>query len=1536
MKHAEPDVIELFRRALLSLRPTGPLGFEGLTGLVLGSISGIPFRLAGSGIQGGSDAVSSFAADHVAYECKRYDGALSRESVLSKLAELSKRQDVDVWVLAATTVVSAQLAGDVIDIADAQALEAVILDWDATTGLPLLGVACALVQDEVLSRFVDECELGAQERLQLAEGIACLRTDARFDDYARKVRQLLDSAQLSIEKMRARNIVWLRAALSDPGAARRAFGQPLAPAASAPVGVLPRPKIHERIRGHMCGKGDGSPLFVTGNEGVGKSWAVLQSWLSCTDPPALFYLAPDAFVGTPTEDPIDVLARAIGRQCGDADLLVETPRWRRKLRRWLSVSDANPVRFAVYFDGINQQQTVDWGRAIEDMDHDIRRAGGRIVVSSRRAYYDANIATRLMSSKPSTVPVPDWAEEERDGILRARGIDPSALSSSVLRSLLNPRLLGIATELLTSEAIEGLDELDVGRLLFEHLLASYRTGTSSMPAHKLVQRLSDHAKSLIERIESNQVDDVGVFDSIDAVVEEHYFHPLDEDPNRYTLSRDGIRLALALAILDRLQAAQRNGRDLVPTVQALTDPVSALDDTAGVLLAALSVSCADGKVHDDICTALIIAFAEAQNPNHEDLLPFVALASRRTDAFMAATRHLCLEELHGPNLGWVKLAVWRAAQSAETWPTLSKHVERWLVTHSLEPSRAIHPGREDNAEKVEAKLQEEKTKLAAAVQGLSDAERRLYSGISEIPANPMFLHRIALSLLAGKPLAPYAGAFATFALGSSLDPQPFKNNDDLNWLCWLNTVDWRDMHAGLLGQVELLTSQEASATGRWAVVALLRMTGASEDARRANEIVRSLRSVGASYSLGDGKWGWRFLDPSDPDAPAPDNLKECAQRMRDVSIKELFKHLGTGSDDHAFDETIPILARFQSETAVAKIRELAVDARSRNGMAFRQCIFALDKHGAVIGHDLAEACLKIREGDIQARCAGLPGDHADLLSNMCLSIAFPHVAGTRQLDALLANAPDKSLFLNLLPSFKAHEAGLPRIRQALAEATNCGNERAICYLLSFMHSIPMPGALEDAVLDLCRFASPRVRTYALALVLDRGTDRQLARILDGDWSAAKTDDDPEKRLGSLVLIRAAKRSGGDTAQVFHRVATEFAVRLATTSVDAARVLASLLDRNIRDAFEGRVMPPAVDVSFNRGIDNDDYGIHISTQSRRAEGSSQAQVMRHLGDNLESYETERRSNQDAYARFVSQLERARASFVLHPASVEEISAIAGAAPEYVTQWTETLLRLDKDRRPLCKNIALALSAHLSQAHPEQALQLIEGYIDVDDFVTFSYGQARLTMEHRAVWSPGTSPSLDEERKRRLDSAPDDHALALEVLAAEQWGHGALLDACVGNWILGAEPIRQARAIAICGFRNDARSWIPELESYRGATGLLAQAYRSAKGTFERNQWARHWYGSMCNAGTPVEFWRALVLLSKVVDHRADLWLTLPPGSTQWISIYANQVRNMTRNALNKVRSQRELKLFDLNKPNAEALLPYAPRGCHRNELQVIDI
>jgi len=84
---------ENLRAALLKLSPTGGEGFEGLIAVTLTEITGVPFRLAGSGSQFGVDAKSAYENDGVCFEGKRYDGRIPRTEVLSKIAELAIRDD---------------------------------------------------------------------------------------------------------------------------------------------------------------------------------------------------------------------------------------------------------------------------------------------------------------------------------------------------------------------------------------------------------------------------------------------------------------------------------------------------------------------------------------------------------------------------------------------------------------------------------------------------------------------------------------------------------------------------------------------------------------------------------------------------------------------------------------------------------------------------------------------------------------------------------------------------------------------------------------------------------------------------------------------------------------------------------------------------------------------------------------------------------------------------------------------------------------------------------------------------------------------------------------------------------------------------------------------------------------------------------------------------------------------------------------------------------------------------------------------------
>jgi len=72
----DTKAIASLRDMLLNLPATGADGFEGLLAAVLAEISGVPFRLSGSGSQFGMDGKSAYEDDAICFEAKRYDGKI--------------------------------------------------------------------------------------------------------------------------------------------------------------------------------------------------------------------------------------------------------------------------------------------------------------------------------------------------------------------------------------------------------------------------------------------------------------------------------------------------------------------------------------------------------------------------------------------------------------------------------------------------------------------------------------------------------------------------------------------------------------------------------------------------------------------------------------------------------------------------------------------------------------------------------------------------------------------------------------------------------------------------------------------------------------------------------------------------------------------------------------------------------------------------------------------------------------------------------------------------------------------------------------------------------------------------------------------------------------------------------------------------------------------------------------------------------------------------------------------------------------------
>ena len=456
---------------------------------------------------------------------------------------------------------------------------------------------------------------------------------------------------------------------------------------------------------------------------------------------------------------------------------------------------------------------------------------------------------------------PEWTETERDAILAENEIEHAVLhgaqdaQAAVGPSLRNPRLLGIAVRLLKGKAVEHIEELSVNHLLFEHLRTRELESRIPEPAQECVQRLRTHAQEVLNRLREGLSDDVAVFDAEDlqTVADGRYFVPVNGDPTRYALQDDGLILALGFVVIDRLRIALRNDRDLAAELDAAIDPIAALDQTAAVLMAGLTCACIDDKQPDAIVVALLRAFAELQNPNHKALEAFKSLARTRSPAFLEAARRLCLAGWNQPNADWIEAALVSSKAYDDVRRNIQTAVAGWLRCYSLEPSVGVRGevSGEERAKRTE--------KINDDLRASSSAERQLLEDMEETVGDIGALTRLAFTLMSGGRIAPFTKAIVQWCFGHMLNQKGWPY-DELQYVVWLNRVDWGAARAALLREGSIFRRADVSRLGIWALIVLLEATGEPGDAREAEELR-------AKVSDFEPRNGWRLVEQycsSDP------------------------------------------------------------------------------------------------------------------------------------------------------------------------------------------------------------------------------------------------------------------------------------------------------------------------------------------------------------------------------------------------------------------------------------------------------------------------------------------------------------------------------------------------------------------------------------------------------------------------------------------------------------------------------------------------
>ena len=1516
------------RTAMLALKPVGPEGFEGLLATVFSKITGRDFRLAKSGLQSGRDgATLATESNHISFEAKRYDSKLNDNDVLAKITSLiGSNAPPDVWILGATVEVSTQLSNDMKSALTKNGIGLLVLDWPHASIAPPLAAACVFAIDETcafLKAHVSDpvCVQKAEAAFTAIRQLEAFR--AKADDLVRELQE----ASLAEANARAANAKWHEASFADRSRAKARFGQILAPNAVGPLPLRQRSSLVQQIHQHLTTASSPKIVALVGGEGCGKSWLAAQSWREFNHKPILLLIpATDLKSFYPDGNFTSFLIEKLFKQTDERiDAEISRKRWERRMQRWREQPNEATPRFILCVDGLNQRPDFNWSRWLEEAAAMVvEELGGALIITVRKNYFDEHIHSAVHLNI-DTVQVPEWTDTDLKEILAAKDIDDRKIKSKVFSRLKNPRLLGIAFDLLDRVAILDFDELSVERLLFEYIRIGVRDDNTVERPAQFSKWLAQHAKEIIDRVKKQQLDDRLIFErtegqdpyilsaDLHAVTAEHFFQPLPEDSSLYTLADDGLSLALGLSIIKALQRAERNAHNVADALDELIEPIAALDKTADAVFSGVMVSSIDEQCSPTIRCALICRFLGLQNIDVDNFPAFVAVVRNATDAAMLALVGLSVTMLrYTANKDWLSKALRECRHKAECWSVIGKHVSNWLCTYSLDPKPGVmsaqdQGGFDESTDEIERNKQAVKQNQAE----LSVAERIFLKKkmLECADYEPSLLWEEAFELLAGMPLAGFAEQFVACSFSHALNSSrhaPYY--DKFLALIRFNSNDWQETREQLLKLSSFLTQNDTSSTGQWALVMILRSTSTVEDAEREEYLVEAL-TRDREYCC-----EWRIVedfcatDPCDPASATPDNINRTAEHYEQADVGEMSRGLSMGREDPFVRKTLPGLARFRPEVAIEAQRKIARSIVVREASELTLGVRSLEQHCAALDSEVVRKLVEIANSfsvpcDLESRSS-----HDNwITSQYAILTAFPHLNGDTQLD-ILAGLPSHGPPLpKLAEVFKL--AAPEELEQAMQQAMQSGERnRALTILMFARHSgTDLNDRSRILIGQFAEHEHSSVRAEAMDIIAHIKDADLIERIATSGWRANllnPRENYYETWYGSLIVINAAAQGVICVDEALDRISPSLYGEAAEVLGNACHAeIASRLIAAAESAldFEFQFSPPPVE----KNMDAAGGGIPPFL--------SLVSVKRSL-ETPENFEARHRRRWEAFNRFETELTKERACLIMKDVDLEMVDACVSVSPDHCVGFALDLLPLNDRKLMNIHNFALMLARSISHDDLTLSRRLFDRLSGRQALVNIVFGPSKIPLEAICIWECADGGAVNVLRTYRLDRAANDHQLAQEVLSALMAGKTKFLEEYARNNLKSPVPAANARALMVIGLGAESSVSEKFLNRYMDAKGFIGRAAKSARFAYERNKWAGYWFDKMSNTDSAEEFWALSVLFLKIVDARFDLWSRSRLGTGTAMPRFAPSIRSRFENRSKAWERKRKKTLFGEKVPS----------------------
>jgi hypothetical protein len=391
-----------------------------------------------------------------------------------------------------------------------------------------------------------------------------------------------------------------------------------------------------------------------------------------------------------------------------------------------------------------------------------------------------------------------------------------------------------------------------------------------------------------------------------------------------------------------------------------------------------------------------------------------------------------------------------------------------------------------------------------------------------------------------------------------------------------------------------------------------------------------------------------------------------------------------------------------------------------------------------------------------------------------LMLAFPFLSGNEQLELLLAYPQSAEILVSLGNlMIKCDPEAFDR---AIAEA-HAHNDTGRLHRLSwFANSTQMPlSKTARAVVEaLALGTDSNLRTAAFALIW-RLKDRELARLVaQGDWDAHhhRTSDGTEAAFGSTVLAMAAADGAISVEECLRRISLAGYGHLARhANPEGLADIAKYLDLHLNAALKARVPDnlPIIESSGDKEVPPGRYRI----EAQRAPQVSMGDSFEALAESEELWLKRQAESRSVAFAFREGLATSGADLIFDPVPTELFYRIYLSDPGELRKWLARVMSLDSESLKRVHHFALSVAQVAADFDPPGAVATFQRLSLLTPHVTVAEGDVRLNFQLLAVWRAKDGDELNALRFKRLDTARDDHALAMEVLAASLSGKSSIL-------------------------------------------------------------------------------------------------------------------------------------------------------------------